>query len=190
MYYEKIFGWSQMETQGKMLEHFITESNWMSKQKIRIAEIGVFRGRSIAIFNEVLCKHIIPHEIIGIDHFEGSPEHQSGMYPMPNYEEALHHINNIKQNNLLAENITLVKSNSLDIVDSYGNNTFDMVYIDASHEYEPVKQDIQCWKSKVKKGGYLCGDDYCPTWNGVMNAVDELIPERKIIASTQWYIKL
>lgn len=189
MNYSEIYGWSQMEIQGTMLEHIITENNWVTKKKIRIAEIGVFLGRSIAIFSEVLSKHNILHEIIGIDHFEGSPEHQSGIYPMPNYEEALSNIDNIKRNNDLAD-ITLIKNSSVNVVSNYDNNTFDLVYIDATHEYEQVKQDIMLWKSKVKKDGYLCGDDYSPTWNGVIKAVDELLPERKIIASTQWLIKL
>ena len=190
MKHNEIFGWSQMETQGAMLEHFIAESKWAYKGKIRIAEIGVFLGRSIAIFHEVLSKHNIQHEIIGIDHFEGSPEHQSGMFPMPNYQDALNNIEQIKQNNLDALDITLIKGNSLDIVKCYDNETFDMVYIDAQHEYEPVYNDIMAWKSKVKKGGYLCGDDYSSNWNGVIKAVDELIPDRKIISSNQWYIKL
>ena len=37
---------------------------------------------------------------------------------------------------------------------------FDVVYIDASHDYESVKQDIHVWYPKVKKGGYLAGHDW------------------------------
>lgn len=39
---------------------------------------------------------------------------------------------------------------------------FDWIYIDGNHEYDYVLQDLQNYKSKVKKGGFLTGDDY--TW--------------------------
>jgi len=183
MKYNEIFGWSQMETQGAMIEHFISEAKWNSKDKILIAEIGVFLGRSIAIYHEVLSKNNIAHEIIGIDHFNGSPEHQSGRFPMPSYESALNNLNDIKE-------VRLVRAASLDEVNNYNDHTFDMVYIDASHEYEPVCADIRAWMPKVKKGGFLCGDDYSPDWVGVINAVNELLPDRKIISSSQWFVRL
>jgi len=183
MRHNEIFGWSQMGTQGAMIEHFISEAEWSSKDKILIAEVGVFLGRSIAIYHEVLSKNNIPHEIIGIDHFNGSPEHQSGKFPMPSYESALNNLKDIKE-------VKLVRAASLDEVNNYSDHTFDMVYIDASHEYEPVYADIQAWMPKVKKGGFLCGDDYSSDWIGVINAVNELLPNRKIIASTQWFVRL
>jgi hypothetical protein len=40
------------------------------------------------------------------------------------------------------------------------DNSLDFVYIDANHAYDFVKEDIELWYPKVKKGGYLCGHDY------------------------------
>jgi predicted O-methyltransferase YrrM len=37
---------------------------------------------------------------------------------------------------------------------------FDLVYIDASHSYDDVMNDIKIWIPKVKYGGYLAGHDY------------------------------
>lgn len=37
---------------------------------------------------------------------------------------------------------------------------FDLVYIDASHFYKDVVNDIKCWLPLVKRGGYLGGHDF------------------------------
>lgn len=37
---------------------------------------------------------------------------------------------------------------------------FDLVYIDASHFYEDVVNDIKCWLPLVKEGKYIGGHDY------------------------------
>jgi predicted O-methyltransferase YrrM len=50
---------------------------------------------------------------------------------------------------------------------------YDVVFIDALHDYESVKQDIDLWWPRVRPGGYLCGHDYNHKWPGVMRAVAE-----------------
>ena len=37
---------------------------------------------------------------------------------------------------------------------------FDLVYIDASHWYKDVINDVNTWLPKIKNGGYLAGHDY------------------------------
>ena len=52
----------------------------------------------------------------------------------------------------------------------------DMIFIDAGHTYEEIKEDIEAWEPLVKDGGILCGHDYYhdgQTWPGVQQAVDE-----------------
>jgi predicted O-methyltransferase YrrM len=51
--------------------------------------------------------------------------------------------------------------------------TPDFVYVDASHEYVDVVQDIELYKNLLSDGGVICGDDFCPRWSGVMRAVKE-----------------
>lgn len=56
----------------------------------------------------------------------------------------------------------------------FPSQSVDLVFIDADHSYESVKDDISHWKSKVKKGGILCGHDYGNEFHpGVKKSVDE-----------------
>lgn len=48
---------------------------------------------------------------------------------------------------------------SVEIAPQFADGHFDLVFIDADHRYAGVWADIQVWKSKVKKGGILCGHD-------------------------------
>jgi hypothetical protein len=62
---------------------------------------------------------------------------------------------------------------------------FDMVFIDASHDYASVKEDILAWRPLLVAGGLLSGHDYT-SWAGVKKAVDELIPEFTLPAASIW----
>lgn len=42
----------------------------------------------------------------------------------------------------------------------FSDESLDFIYIDANHAYDFVKQDIQYWYPKVKKGGLVMGHDY------------------------------
>ena len=42
----------------------------------------------------------------------------------------------------------------------FADGLFDLVFIDAAHDYESTKRDIEIWRKKVKPGGILCGHDF------------------------------
>lgn len=47
-----------------------------------------------------------------------------------------------------------------DCADSYPNDYFDFVYVDASHDRIDVLMDLHLWWPKVKRGGVMAGHDY------------------------------
>lgn len=58
----------------------------------------------------------------------------------------------------------------------FGDGSIDVVFIDADHSYEGVRQDIEWWHPKVAPGGWIGGHDYGnpdPRFGGVDRAVDE-----------------
>jgi hypothetical protein len=90
---------------------------------------------------------------------------------------------NEDQKNIIEENLKeKIKANqvilnqgySYDFVDSYKDNYFDFIYIDACHIYESVKADLEMFLPKLKNEGLMCGHDYFNYSNfGVIKAVDE-----------------
>lgn len=76
-------------------------------------------------------------------------------------------------------NVRFVREFSLDAVKHFEDEVLDFVYIDANHDYENCKADIEAWSKKVKKGGIVAGHDYLRRKGqdliyGVVDAVNEL----------------
>lgn len=66
-----------------------------------------------------------------------------------------------------------------------GDEKFDMIFIDASHDYESVKKDIELYFGNATK--LICGHDY--GWPGVTQAVTEAMEIDGKVESI-WYKRL
>jgi hypothetical protein len=62
----------------------------------------------------------------------------------------------------------------------------DFIFIDAAHSYRAVEADIRDWLPKVREGGWFGGHDYHPAHPGVMRAVDEAFPKRRLYPHWIW----
>lgn len=64
----------------------------------------------------------------------------------------------------------------------------DVIYIDACHTYEAVKQDIQ--NALILKPKFIGGHDYCDGWSGVKRAINERFgaPDRTFFDES-WIVK-
>jgi hypothetical protein len=71
------------------------------------------------------------------------------------------------------------------------DESLDFVYIDGSHYYERVIEDINLWTKKVRLGGWVTGDDF--PYEGVEKAVYEFMaqnPQFQLIRTgSQWLFK-
>lgn len=67
----------------------------------------------------------------------------------------------------------IIRKPSVEAAAMFGDKSFDFVFIDGDHRYEAVAADIAAWRTKVRRGGMLCGHDYCERWPGVVRAVEE-----------------
>jgi hypothetical protein len=86
-------------------------------------------------------------------------------------------------------NITKFKSTGAEAAKSYEDHSLDFVYIDGDHSYAAVINDINTWKSKIKKGGYIAGHD--SHMYGVLKAVREHLGEPiEIFNDTSWIFQL
>lgn len=68
--------------------------------------------------------------------------------------------------------------------DHIANDSLDIVFIDANHSYEFVKQDIIKYSPKLRKNGLLTGHDI--DYPGVNRAVTELITEYDVGPNNVW----
>ena len=138
----------------------------------RFVEIGSWKGKSSAFMAVEIANSNKKIEFYCVDTWKGSSEHQS--------MEEIDYLYDIFINNMKpVENYYKpIRSPSVEAASRFEDNTLDFVFIDASHEYEDVKNDINAWLPKVKNGGilaghdYYLGDDYFP---GVKKAVDECL---------------
>jgi hypothetical protein len=77
----------------------------------------------------------------------------------------------------------LIRALSPKASEAYEDDSIDFVYIDALHDYESVKADLEAWYPKVGMGKLLCGHDYSETdWPGLVRAVDEFCEDRNLKA--------
>lgn len=70
-------------------------------------------------------------------------------------------------------NIIKRKGSSTQFLEEFADESLDFVYIDANHSYEYVKSDIENWKKKIKKGGFIGGHDFSYKFLGTIQAVYE-----------------
>lgn len=80
---------------------------------------------------------------------------------------------------------TIWRMTSVEAAARVEDQSFDFVYIDARHDYDSVKEDLEAWYAKVRPGGILAGHDYVdgdlPQGEFyVKSAVDEFFGERDI----------
>jgi len=136
------------------------------------AEIGVNRGN----FSKLILKIVKPKKLYLIDpwtHFSGVKQNEAKSDE--NYNKTLKRV----KNEIESGQVILKKGSSLDVLTEFEDNFFDWIYVDGDHRYEFVKKDLELSYSKVKKNGFITGDDYNNQWGPmkkqVAKAVDEFI---------------
>jgi predicted O-methyltransferase YrrM len=126
----------------------------------RFVEVGSFQGNSAAymaveIINagsevKLDCIDVWNEFTIGGLHLK-NPE----LYPVDLVYQLF--VKNIEPVNHI---VTPYRMDSVKAASLYPDNSLEFVFIDANHEYEAVKADLQAWLPKVKKGGHIAGHDY------------------------------
>lgn len=122
------------------------------------AEVGVFAG----YYSQVLCDNIPNLLLLAVDNWHSSWRRS--------YADA--------QTRLKDLPVVIIEKSSVEAVVTVPDGSLDFVYIDAAHDYDNVKADIEAWTPKVRSGGIVSGDDYYHMRsgnNGVIEAVDEFV---------------
>ena len=120
----------------------------------KFVEIGSWKGKSSAFMAVEIANSGRQIDFYCIDTFEGSVEHQNN--------PELPHLYDIFKSNMkpVEDYYQDMKMTSMEAVNKFDDESLDFVFIDGSHEYKDIKDDIIHWLPKVKKGGVLAGHDY------------------------------
>jgi cephalosporin hydroxylase len=155
-------------------------------------EVGTYLGRSLCSLAEVVNQSGKKIEVVGVDTCRGSgPEGLSNKdyhgaavaAGHGTFAGALHR--NIIECGY-ADAITLIVSDSVAAARLFADRSLDWVHLDARHDRAGVTADIRAWLPKIKRGGWLSGDDYNELkWPELVEAVNQLLPA-KPWSTFQW----
>jgi len=143
-----------------------------------IIDVGVWKGQSTIAMATALRDAGIDGCVIAVDTFLGSPEHWGGeglfatRHGMPDLYETF--LGNVAAAGLQGFVVPMAQtaSGAAAILRDLGI-TASLVHIDGDHAYAAVAQDARDYWPIVAPGGHLVGDDYHPSWPGVMRAAQE-----------------
>lgn len=182
--WHEIEGWFQWRSAQEEAARWFPEGSCF-------IEVGTYLGRSLCSLGEVAERSGKTFTIIGIDTCRGSgPEgprrkdyHGAAAARGDGTFAGELHRNVLKCG--YGDAIMLLIADSVSASRLFADASVDWVHLDARHGYEAVKADIQAWLPKVKRGGWLSGDDYDEIkWPEVVKAVGDLLP-----GATPWSIK-
>ena len=164
----------------------------IKKQKPKFfLEVGVFHGVTARNICELLFQiHKDEFKYIGVDLFEKNDENKSEIIPNINFSNPFKKIyfKYIKRQDpytieavqdLLAKfknNVHLIKGNSNIVLKKIDMTKIDYVFLDGGHDYETVKNDLNCCSEVIANNGIVLCDDYNLSYApGVKKAIDEYV---------------
>jgi predicted O-methyltransferase YrrM len=167
------------EAQGWNGSHPSLRRLAQSTRDTTVIDVGVWKGQSTITMARAMREAGIDGCVIAVDTFLGSAEHWDHTRNLFGRSHGLPDLYGTFLANVHAAGVTAYvvplpqTSSNAAIVLRRLRITASVIHIDAAHEYEAVLQDAQDYWAILKPGGYLIGDDYDPSWPGVIRAAGE-----------------
>mgnify|MGYP003965012587 CR=1 FL=1 len=164
----EIEGWFDYPNTFKFLINSIPDSGIF-------VECGAWLGKSSSFLCDNAKTYGYIHQytnginVFIVDTWEGSSDELDTTHKLATETD----IYPVFLDNMGNRKFTPIKKTSIEASKDFQDESCDVVYIDMQHSYEAVKEDIEHWLPKVKKGGYISGHDY-PYAPGVAKAVHEV----------------
>lgn len=131
-------------------------------------ELGVFEGD----FSEVLVRTNKFKQLFLVDTFAGKIHGtQEKIYP-----DGSILFDQVKNRFIMYSEVSVIKQDSVNFLNSIEENSLDFVYIDTVHTYDQTLLELNAARKTVKHNGLICGHDYIETrFPGVCKAVNEFV---------------
>lgn len=166
----------------EMVEYIKNNSD-ISMSDMVMVEIGSYAGDATKIFAKYFKR------VICIDPYQNGYDDSDGA----SYKYDMHIVYSQFEKEVLNKfkNVVHHKMTSKQAAPCFTDGWLDFVYIDGNHKFEFVKQDIEMWLPKIKKGGWLGGHDYMNAgFEDVTKAVDEMIGKPDaVFDDTSWLVR-
>jgi len=156
-FHKNIKGWFDFANYyGKQVDNAVDGSYFV--------EVGTYRGKSTAFMGVKIANSGKNIKFDAIDLF--LPGNGGGTRISEDCEA-------ICRQNLepISEYVNIIKGCSVELSHLYEDFSLDFIFIDASHRYKDVLQDLKAWHPKLKQGKPLAGHDF--NKSGVKKAVKE-----------------
>jgi hypothetical protein len=180
--YKNIPGWFNMEKQYLYLLNNAPDGGIF-------VELGTWKGKSTSFIVTEIINQKRKIDFYAVDLFrndENMDEKEIIAYGKDYsiYEEYK------KNTEHLSSHYKTIISDSSKASNYFDDESVDVIFIDAGHTYESVKNDIVSWLPKIKKGGVISGHDYRESWkDDVIKAVNEILGKPDFIENDCWFIK-
>lgn len=158
----------------------------------RGVEVGVLHGA----FSEFLLREWRGRELISVDPWlEQAPEVYLDRANKPQETQDEIYAATRRRLSVHGERSRIWRSTSVEAAREVAAASLDFVYVDARHDYDSVREDLEAWYEKIRPGGLMAGHDYLDADRkgdvyGVRSAVDEFFGARGIavheIADRPW----
>ena len=122
----------------------------------KILEIGVYRGQTITLFAMIGKILNYKPEVHGLSPFSRDGDTVSNYVQLDYFKDVQENINTFKCENIFLHRCYSNDKLGLEVI---SNQSWDLIYIDGSHDYDVVLSDFNAAHAALKKGGILVMDD-------------------------------
>ena len=139
-----------------------------------IVELGSWKGLStVWLANAVKDRNDGKTLVYAVDTWEGSSEHKVMLSEYENDQLYKEFLNNISTAGV-SDFIIPLRGDTISVSRQWTvGRGIGLLHIDASHEYDSVREDFEFWSPFVMKGGIIVFDDV-PDWPGPSRLITEL----------------
>ena len=117
----------------------------------KIVELGTHYGGSYFTFCDSVKKSNLRTQCFAVDTWQG--EEHAGFYD----ERVFEFVN--KQNQYYKEFSSLLRTTFQDALQSFEDNSIDLLHVDGFHSYDAVLNDYETWKPKLSHNGCMLFHD-------------------------------